>query len=63
MGFAVDRAALGQVFSLYFGFPYQSFIPLIAPQSTHLSFSGLGSTPVPKFKKQVRSLKYKNVVR
>jgi hypothetical protein len=25
MGFVVDKAALGQVFSEYFGFPYQSF--------------------------------------
>jgi hypothetical protein len=25
VGFVVDKAALGQVFSEYFGFPYQSF--------------------------------------
>jgi hypothetical protein len=25
VGFVVDKAALGQIFSEYFGFPYQSF--------------------------------------
>jgi hypothetical protein len=25
VGFALDKAALGQVFSEYFGFPFQSF--------------------------------------
>jgi hypothetical protein len=25
VGFVVDKAALGKVFSEYFGFPYQSF--------------------------------------
>jgi hypothetical protein len=34
MGSVVDRGALGQVFSEYFGFPCHSFIPLIA---AHLS--------------------------
>jgi hypothetical protein len=32
VGFVVDKVALGQVFSKYFSFPYQSFIPLIVPQ-------------------------------
>jgi hypothetical protein len=32
VGFVVDKATLGQVFSQYFGFPYQSFTPPIAPQ-------------------------------
>jgi hypothetical protein len=31
--FAVDKAALWQVFSRYFNFPCPSFIPLISPQS------------------------------
>jgi hypothetical protein len=31
MGFVVDTAALVQVFTDYFGFPYHSFIALIIP--------------------------------
>jgi hypothetical protein len=59
-GSMVDRAALRQVSSEFFGFPCHSFIPLIAPQSSpsimqgwynrpiyDRSNSGLGSTPVP----------------
>jgi hypothetical protein len=33
VGFVVDKVALGQVFSEYFGFPLSIFIPPIAPQS------------------------------
>jgi hypothetical protein len=34
VGFVVDKVALGQVFSDYFGFPCQPiFIPPISPQS------------------------------
>jgi hypothetical protein len=33
MGFVVDEAALGQIFSEYFGFPLPS-IPSIAPHSS-----------------------------
>jgi hypothetical protein len=56
----VDRAALGQVSSEYFGFPCHSFIPPTAPQSSPSTIqgwynrsingrsnSGLGSTPAP----------------
>jgi hypothetical protein len=61
VGSVVERAALGQVSSKYFGFPCNSFIPLITPQSSPfaiqcwyngpiygLSNSGLGSTPTKK---------------
>jgi hypothetical protein len=61
VGYVLDRAALGQVSSEYFGFPCHSFIPPIAPQSTlsiiqgrynkpvaGCSNSGLGSTPAPQ---------------
>jgi hypothetical protein len=34
VGSVVDRGALGQVFSEYFGFPCHPFIPLITPQSS-----------------------------
>jgi hypothetical protein len=53
----VDREALGQFSSEYFGFPCHSFIPQIIPQSSPSiiqgwyngrSNSGLGSTPAPK---------------
>jgi hypothetical protein len=33
MGFVVDKAALGQVFSEYFGFPLPIIIPPISPSS------------------------------
>jgi hypothetical protein len=33
MGFVVDKVALGQVFSEYFGFPLPIFISPISPQS------------------------------
>jgi hypothetical protein len=33
VGFVVDKVALGQVFSEYFGFPCTIFIPPIAPLS------------------------------
>jgi hypothetical protein len=33
VGFAVDKVALGQVFSEYFGFLMPIFIPPISPQS------------------------------
>jgi hypothetical protein len=36
-GFVVDKAALGQVFSEYFGFPCQSFYQFIH----HLNHPGL----------------------
>jgi hypothetical protein len=40
VGFVVDKVALGQVFSEYFGFPYQSFHQLLYKH--HLS-SGAGT--------------------
>jgi hypothetical protein len=33
VGFVVDKVALGQVFSEYFGFTFQSSFQKIAPQS------------------------------
>jgi hypothetical protein len=33
VGFVVDKVALGQVVSEYFGFPLPIFIPPISPQS------------------------------
>jgi hypothetical protein len=64
VGSVVDSAALGQVFSEYFSFPYHSFSPLTAPQSSPSiilgwynrpingrSNSGLGSTSDPYIKK------------
>jgi hypothetical protein len=40
MGSVLDRAAPGQLFSEYFGFPCHSFIPLIAPQLTSSLIQG-----------------------
>jgi hypothetical protein len=61
----MERAALGQVFSEYFGFPCHSFIPLIGPQTLPsivkgwgnrpilgLNISGFGSTPAPYINKK-----------
>jgi hypothetical protein len=42
----VESAALGQVFSEYFGFLCQSFIPLIAPQSLPFIIQGWDSMPI-----------------
>jgi hypothetical protein len=35
VGFVVDKAALGQVFSEYFCFPYQAFHPLFHTHHHH----------------------------
>jgi hypothetical protein len=44
MGFVVDKVALGQVFSEYFGFPFQfSFHQLLHIHHHHLSL-GAGTT-------------------
>jgi hypothetical protein len=41
VGYVVDREALEQIFSEYFGFPCHSFIPQIASQSSSsLSMAG-----------------------
>jgi hypothetical protein len=37
VGFVVDKAALGQVFSEYFGFPCQSSFHQLLPNHHHLS--------------------------
>jgi hypothetical protein len=41
VGFVVDRSALGQVLSMYFGFPCQSFYRLL---HTHLHLSSGAGT-------------------
>jgi hypothetical protein len=47
MGFVVDKVALGQVFSEYFGFPCLSiFIPPISPQSPSPIIRGWYNRPV-----------------
>jgi hypothetical protein len=43
--FVVDKVALGQVFSEYFGFPLPIFIPPIAPQSSSSIIWGLYNRP------------------
>jgi hypothetical protein len=45
VGSAVERAALGQVFSEYYGFLCQSFIPLIVPQLSTSIILGWYNTP------------------
>jgi hypothetical protein len=45
VGFVVDKVALGQVFSEYFGFPLPIFIPPIAPQSPSSIIWGLYKRP------------------
>jgi hypothetical protein len=63
----VDKVALGQVFSEYFGFLCHSLIPLTAPQSSPsiiedwdnrlingCSNSGLGSRPAPQINKKTK---------
>jgi hypothetical protein len=42
----VDKVALGQVFSEYFGFPCQIFIPPISPESQSPIIRGWYSRPV-----------------
>jgi hypothetical protein len=65
--FVMEKEQLDQVFSQYFGFPYQSFVPLIAPSPStiqgwynrlinDLSASGLGSTPNKKQTNKIRGL-------
>jgi hypothetical protein len=39
--FLIDKVALGQVFSEYFGFPLPIFIPPIVPQSSSSSSSSV----------------------
>jgi hypothetical protein len=46
VGFVVGKAAREQVFSEYFGFPYQSLIPLIAPQSSSHIVQVLNNKPI-----------------
>jgi hypothetical protein len=47
VGFVVDKLALGQVFSEYFGFPPLSiFIPPISPQSPSPIIRGWYNRPV-----------------
>jgi hypothetical protein len=45
VGFVVDKVALGQVFSEYFGFPCQSSFHQIAPQSSSSIIWGLYNRP------------------
>jgi hypothetical protein len=45
VGFVVDKVALGQVLSEYFGFPYQSSFQQIAPQSSSSIIWGLYNRP------------------
>jgi hypothetical protein len=46
MGVVVDKVALGQVFSEYFGFPPPIFIPPISPQSPSPIIRGWYNRPV-----------------
>jgi hypothetical protein len=46
MGFVVDKVALGQVFSEYFGFPCQSSFPPISPQSPSSIIWGWYNRPI-----------------
>jgi hypothetical protein len=59
VGFVVDKVALGQVFSEYFGFPFQSSFHQLLHNHPHLSsgagtigqkwpqYKGLSPTPLP----------------
>jgi hypothetical protein len=46
VGFVVDKVALGQIFSEYFGFPCTILIPPISPQSTSPVIRGWYNRPV-----------------
>jgi hypothetical protein len=46
VGFLVNKVALGQVFSDYFGFPCLIFIPPISPQSPSSIIWGWYNRPV-----------------
>jgi hypothetical protein len=46
VGFVVDKVALGQGFSEYFGFPLPIFIPPISPQSPSPNIRGWYIGPV-----------------
>jgi hypothetical protein len=52
MGFVVDKVALGQVFSMYFGFPYQSSFHQFLHNHNHLSSEAGTQSPTPLIKKK-----------
>jgi hypothetical protein len=65
VGFVVDKAALGQVFSEYLGFPCQAFYRLlythhhpgmVQEPSSGLNNSGLGSSPRQKEDKKFMAM-------
>jgi hypothetical protein len=63
VGFVVDKVALGQVFSEYFGFPCTIFIPSISPQSPSPIIRGWYNRPVvPAVPKIPRQKIEKNIV-
>jgi hypothetical protein len=72
VGFVVDKVALGQVFSEYFGFPYQSSFHQLLYNHHHLS-SGAGTigqkwpqykglSPTPLAIKKCYSIAFENII-
>jgi hypothetical protein len=50
VGFVVDKVALGQVFSEYFGFPCQSSVHQLLHNHPHLSGAGTVGQKLPQYK-------------
>jgi hypothetical protein len=62
MGFVVDKVALGQVFSEYFGFPcLPIFIPPVSPQSPLPLVWGWYNRPAVAAEPKVPPHKLKNI--
>jgi hypothetical protein len=60
VGFVVDKVALGQVFSEYFGFTLPIFIPQISPQSASPIIRGWYNRPVVAAVPKVPPHEFKN---
>jgi hypothetical protein len=61
VGFVVDKVALWQVLSEYFGFPMPIFIPPIYPQSPSSNIRGWYNRPVVAAVTKVPSHKFKKM--
>jgi hypothetical protein len=63
VGFVVDKVALGQGFSEYFGFPLPIFIPPISPQSPSPIIRRWYNRPVSGRSTQSPTAQIKNIIK
>jgi hypothetical protein len=63
VGFVVDKVALEQVFSDYFGFPWPIFIPPTSPQSPSPIIRGWYNRPVVAAVPKVPPHKLKKIIK